>query len=264
MLRLSVLLLILFGVGLSSCAQQPFFTDDADVTAKRSFHFELSNQFSLLQDTAFPNQQQNALVYQLNYGLRDGLEISIDSPHLVIINARQTVSPRVPMGVGDTNLAVKWNFRQERDTSRWPALTMAFAVEVPTGDSSTQLGSGVFDYRLIAIAQKTLGRRTTLRVNQGLLFSGNTLTGVVGLGGQGVVYLAGVSLVRRFAPRLSLGVELTGARAPGRRTSQTALQEQFGGKYQTTERVSIDFGVVSGQLGESPRVGLQIGLSIDF
>jgi hypothetical protein len=143
MLRLSVLLLILFGVGLSACAQQPFFTDDADVTTKRGFHFELSEQFSLLQDTAFPNQQQNALVYQLNYGLRDGLEISIDSPHLVIINARQTISPRVPMGVGDTNLAVKWNFRQERDTSRWPALTMAFAVEVPTGDSSTQLGSGV-------------------------------------------------------------------------------------------------------------------------
>ena len=80
MLRLSVLLLILFGVGLSACAQQPFFTDDADVTAKRSFHFELSDQFSLLQDTAFPNQQQNALVYQLNYGLRDGLEITSTAP----------------------------------------------------------------------------------------------------------------------------------------------------------------------------------------
>ena len=158
MLRLSVLMLILFGIGLSACAQQPFFTDDADVTAKGGFHFELSNQFSLLQDTAFPNQRQNALVYQLNYGLRDGLEISIDSPYLVIINARQTISPRVPVGVGDTNVAVKWNFRQERDTSRWPALTMAYAVEVPTGDTSTQLGSGVFDYRLIAIAQKTLSR----------------------------------------------------------------------------------------------------------
>ena len=102
----------------------------------------------------------------------------------MIINARQTISPRVPMGVGDTNLAVKWNFRQERGTSRWPALTMAFAAEVPTGDSSTQLGSGVFDYRLIAIAQKTLSPRIKLRVNQGLLFSGNTLTGVVGLGGR--------------------------------------------------------------------------------
>ena len=40
MLRLSVLLLVLFGVGLSAWAQQPFFTDDADVTAKGRLHFE--------------------------------------------------------------------------------------------------------------------------------------------------------------------------------------------------------------------------------
>ena len=90
MLRLSVLMLILFGTGLSAWAQQPFFTDDADVTSKGRFHFELSNQFSFLQDTAFPNRRQNALVYQLNYGLRDEVEISIDSPYLVIINAPQT------------------------------------------------------------------------------------------------------------------------------------------------------------------------------
>jgi hypothetical protein len=75
MLRLPVLLLMLFGAGVSACAQQPFFTDDADVTDRGAFIFELSNQFSLLQDTAFPSQQQNALVYQLNYGLRHGLEL---------------------------------------------------------------------------------------------------------------------------------------------------------------------------------------------
>jgi hypothetical protein len=61
-----------------------------------------------------------------------------------------------------------------------------------------------------------------------------------------------------------LEVEFTGARAPGGRADRAALQEQFGGKYQTTERLSVDFGVVFGQLGESPRVGLQVGLSIDF
>ena len=170
----------------------------------------------------------------------------------MIINAPQTISPRIPMGVGDTNLAVKWNFRRERGTSRWPALTIAFAVEVPTGDSSTQLGSGVFDYRLIAIAQKTLSPRIKLRVNQGLLFSGNTLTGVVGLRGQGFVYLAGVSLVRRFARRLSLGVELTAARDPSGRASRAALQEQLRGKYQYAESLTIDFGVGSASSARVP------------
>src|SRR5688572_11173537 len=175
MVRVSVLRLVLVGTGLSACAQQPFFTDDAGVTAKSRFHFELSNQFSFLLKTAFPNQRQNALIYQLNYGLRDGLEFSIDSPYLAIVNAPGTLDPRVPVGVGDTNFAVKWNFRKEHNDSPWPALTMAYAVEVPTGDTSTQLGSGLYDYRLIAIAQKTLRPEVKLRINQGMLFSGNTL-----------------------------------------------------------------------------------------
>ena len=235
MLRLSVLMLILFGTGLSAWAQQPFFTDDADVTSKGRFHFELSNQFSFLQDTAFPNRRQNALVYQLNYGLRDEVEISIDSPYLVIINAPQTISPRIAAGVGDTNVAIKWNFRRERDRSRWPALTIAYAVEVPTGEISTQLGSGVFDYRLIAIAQKTLSRGVKLRINQGVLFSGNTLTGVVGLRAQGFVYLAGVSLVRQFTPSLLAGCRVNYcARSKRRGGKQGSAAAAGGGKIRNT------------------------------
>src|SRR5690242_5265280 len=131
---------LLFFVCLSASAQQPFFTDDADVTAKGRFHFELSNQFSFLQRSAFPNRSQNALVYQLNYGLLDGLELGVDSPYLAIINARDTVTPRIPIGAGDTNLTIKWNFRRERERLRWPALTVAYSVELPTGDARTQLG----------------------------------------------------------------------------------------------------------------------------
>jgi len=264
MIRVSVLRLLLISTGLSAIAQQPFFTDDADVTAKRRFHFELSNQFSLLQKTAFPNERQNALVYQLNYGVREGLEFSIDSPYLTIVNAPGTLDPRVPQGVGDTNFAVKWNFRREQVDSPWPALTIAYAVEVPTGDTSTQLGSGLYDYRLIAIAQKTLSPQVKLRINQGMLFSGNTLTGVVGLRAQGFVYLAAISLVRAFSPRLSLGVEFTAAVDPNAQASRAAMQEQLGGKYYLRKNLALDFGLVFGQLGESPRVGLQIGVSVDF
>ena len=263
MLRLSVLLLILFGVGLSACAQQPFFTDDADVTAKGRFHFELSNQFSLLQDTAFPNKQQNALVYQLNYGLRDGLEISIDSPYLVIINALKR-SARVFRWCRRHECCCQMEFPPRSGTLlRWPALTMAYAVEVPTGDSSTQLGSGVFDYRLIAIAQKTLSHEMKLRINQGVLFSGNTLTAWSVCGRQGVVYLAGVSLVRRFAPRFSwvsssLVRELRAAGQAGQRCSSSSGEN-------TNDRACehrLRHGVRPARR-ESP-CGMQVGLSIDF
>ena len=104
-----------------------------------------------------------------------------------------------------------------------------------------------------------------LRINQGVLFSGNTLTGVVGLRAQGFVYLAGLSLVRQFTPRFSLGAELTAAQDPrGEEASRAALQQQVGGKYGIRENLTIDFGVTLGQLGESPRVALQVGLSIYF
>ena len=68
-------------------AQQPFYTDDADVTDRGKFHLEFSNQYSWLQPSAFPNLRQNAAVVQLNYGLLERLEVGIDSPLLAVFNA---------------------------------------------------------------------------------------------------------------------------------------------------------------------------------
>lgn len=245
-------------------SQQPFYTDDADVTAYRRFHFELSNQFSFLLPAAFPNKRQNAIVYQLNYGLLDGLEFGVDSPYLLIVNAPDTLRPRTPAGVGDTNVTLKWNFRQEREGSSSPATAISFATELPTGDTRTQLGSGLVDYRLNGIVQKSVSPSVKLRLNQGVLFSGNTLTGVVGLRAQGLVYTAGASLIRHFTPVLALGLEVNGAWAVSGTQDRAALQQQIGGKYALREDLTLDFGLAFGQFGESPRVGLQIGLSKDF
>lgn len=256
------------GVGLA-WAQQPFITDDADVTSKRRFHFELSNQYSALQRSALPNQRQNALVYQLNYGLFDGLEIGIDSPYLTIINVPGSANPRVVSGPGDTNVTLKWNFLREKPAqSKRPALTLAYALELPTGDTRKQLGTGIYDHRFVGVLQKTLAPGWMLRVNQGVLISGNTLTGVVGLRNQGLTYLWSASVTRNMTDRLVLGAEAGGASAPLRTAdgigSRSALHQQFGGKLRLAPGATFDFGVVAGQLGESPRAALQIGLSLDF
>ena len=258
----SLLCAFLFLAALS--AQQPFYTDDADVTDRGHFHFELSNQHSFTQPSAFPNRRQNAVVYQLNYGLWKGLELGVDSPYLVVWNAPNEFVPRRPTGVGDTNFTLKWNFRPEQEGSSWPALTVSFAVESTTGDTRTQLGSGLADYGLNGVLQKSLTDRTTLRINQGVLFSGNTLTGVVGLRAQGFVYTGGASITRQFTSRLLLGVESNGAVAQSGQLGKAALQGQVGGKYVISETMTLDFGVAFGALGNSPRVGLQLGISKDF
>nr|MDQ5839114.1 hypothetical protein [Acidobacteriota bacterium] len=122
-------------------AQQPFATDDADVTAKGKLHFEFSNEYDLLQRSAFPSRAQNTADAELDYGLLEGVEVGVESPLITITSAR---GPAV-FGVGDTNLSVKYNFLKEREGSRWPALAASLNVELPTGDPARQLGSGLTD-----------------------------------------------------------------------------------------------------------------------
>src|SRR5882672_9847068 len=151
-------------------AQQPFVTDNTDTTPKHHFHFEFSNEFDLLQRSSFPNLKQNTADFELDYGVFDNLEIGIESPLLTIMNARGTV-PLHPTGIGDTNVSLKYNFLKEREHSRRPALAIAFNLELPTGDTKRQLGSGLSDFYTNGVMQKSLTKKTTLRLNGGILFS---------------------------------------------------------------------------------------------
>jgi len=244
-------------------AQQPFVTDDADTTPKKRFHFEFSNEFDVLQRSAFPSLKQNTADFELDYGLFECVEIGIESPHLIIFNDAGTGPKRVS-GIGDTNVSLKYNFLKERENSRRPALAIAFNLELPTGDTERQLGSGLADFYLNGILQKSVGKKTKLRLNGGILFSGNETTGVIGIKSRGTVFTGGGSLVREFTPKLQLGVELTGAVASNFQLGKGQLQTMLGGNYQVRDNFSFDFGIIGGKYTASPRVGVQLGVSIDF
>src|SRR5882724_8149794 len=244
-------------------AQQPFVTDNTDTTPRHHFHFEFSNQFDLLQRSAFPNLKQNTADSELDYGVFDNLEVGIESPLLTIMNARGTV-PQTPTGIGDTNISVKYNFLKEREHSRRPALAIAFNLELPTGDTKRQLGSGLADFYTNGILQKSLTEKTTLRLNGGILFSGNTTTGVIGIKSRGTVFTGGGSLVKQFTPKLDLGIELTGAVTKNFQLGKGQLQTLIGGNYLFKKNMSFDFGIVAGKYAASPRAGVQLGLSVDF
>jgi hypothetical protein len=254
----------LLGVSVSlGHAQQPFVTDDTDTTPKHHFHFEFSNEFDLLQSSAFPNLKQNTADFELDYGVFENLEIGIESPLLTIMNARGNVRRNIT-GIGDTNISVKYNFVKEREHSRRPALAIAFNLELPTGDTSRQLGSGLADFYTNGILQKSLTKKTTLRLNGGILFSGNTTTGVIGIKSRGTVFTGGGSLVKQFTPKLDLGVELTGALTKNLQLGKGQLQMMVGGNYLFKRNMSFDFGIVAGKYAASPRAGVQLGLSMDF
>ena len=246
-----------------AAAQQPFYTDNADVTDKKKFHFQLSNEYDILQRSAYPSLRQNTTVFELDYGLWKGVEIGVDGPLIAISNSRIT-TPKTPFGFGDLDFHIKYNFLTEREGSRRPALAATLNVELPTGNAREQIGSGLTDYFLNGILQKSVTRETKLRLNGGILFAGNTTTGVIGIKTRGKVFVGGTSLVKQITPKLDLGVELTGAITSSLKVTRGQLQGLIGGNYAVTKKMTFDFGIVAGHFAASPRVGLQLGISIDF
>ena len=103
-----------------------------------------------------------------------------------------------------------------------------------------------------------------MRLNGGILFSGNAATGVLGIKSRGTVYTAGGSLVRQFTPKLQLGVELTGAMTSEFQLGKGQLQTLVGGNCLVKDNLSLDFAILGGKYAASPRAGAQLGVSLDF
>ncbi len=251
----------------SASAQQPFVTDDAAVTPARVWHFEYSDELDRLPSSAQPARWQNTASFELAYGAGGRLEVALEAPLLYIeyADAADEGIPSGVFGLGDTNLGLKYRLREESATSRWPALAASLAFEIPTGDADRQLGSGVEDYSLNGIVEKTLGGGGVLRGNLGAVLSGNTVTGALGIRGtRGLVITGGLSWTRALGPRLNLGAELSGAASRNEELGQQALQALAGGNWAVRDGLSFDFAVLGGKYDAAPRYGVQLGFSADF
>jgi hypothetical protein len=257
-------LLVFCVSALPTQAQLPFYTDDADTTAKGKFHFEFFNEHDLLQHALLPAKRQNTSNFTLNYGITERLEFDVNAPILAIFGSKASEEP-TRFGPGDTQFGLKYRFRDEREGSSLPAMAAVFYLEAPTGSKSKQLGSGLTDYYLYGIAQKNLSKTTVLRFNGGVVFAGNTSTGLLGIEStHSRVYTANGSLVREFSPKLKLGIELFGAATSNLQLSRGQLEAQIGGDYQLSHRFTLAFGVLAGRYSASPRLGVLAGVAYDF
>lgn len=259
--RLLLLLVCALWARTPLLSQLPFYTDDPAVTERGKWHFEFFNEFDVLQ-LQYPNLRQNTANYKLNYGLPYNLELDVDSPYLAIFRAVGTPGST---GWGDTNLGLKWEFHKESPGSRIPALAASLYIEFPTADARQQLGSGLTDYWLNLIAQKSLANKTRINANLGYLFAGNTSTGVVGIQNtRGHVYTGGLSVLHDFTARLTLGAEIYGGFTTTGDLAKSQFQALAGGQYAIRNGVTFNFGVLGGKYIASPRLGGQIGFSVDF
>jgi hypothetical protein len=243
-------------------AQAPFYTDDTGVADPGMLHVEASDELDALQSMQYPDLRQNTATLKTNVGLPHDLEFDLDFPYIAIDRSSVTSSSR---GLGDTNLGLKWRIREGSATSHSPALAVSFYTEFPTGDERQNLGSGLIDYWLNLIAQLPVSDRTRITANLGILFAGNTSTGVVGIETtRGHVYTGGLSVLCDVSSRFTLGGEVYGGIADTVGLDRTQLQTMLGAQYAIRDGLSLYVGVIAGTFTASPRLGGVIGFAVDF
>lgn len=243
--------------------QQPFYTEMADVTETGQYYFEAITQFDVLRADARPAVRQNAAYFTVTYGAFRDAEVSVYFPVVTVFNER-THRPRAATGLGDVGYYFKWNFLKEREGSRRPALAVSFLAEAPTGDDARGIGAGLANYTVNGILQKTLDARTVARLNAGLIFAGVATDEGPDFRTRGVVFTGGGSILRRLDDKLALGAELRGARSRNKQLGRGLLFGQVGGNYYFGDRYSLDFGLLGGSFPAAPRLGAQLGLSVDL
>lgn len=243
-------------------AQLPFYTDDTEVTQPGTLHIEFFDEIDALQSDQFPNVRQNTANLKLNTGLPYQLELDLDAPYLTIYRAAGSTTSR---GIGDTNFGIKWKMRDASVQSHRPALAVSFYVEVPTGNTQQELGSGLTDYWLNFIAQEPLSEHTHVNFNLGILFAGNTSTGVVGIETtRGHVLTGGLSILHDLSERLSIGGEIYGGIADNDGLHRKQLQAMMGAQYSIRSNVALTAAVLGGKYAASPRIGGQLGIAVDL
>jgi hypothetical protein len=260
-MRIDVLLALLLIAGPLQ-AQMPFYTDDTSTTQPQRFHMEVFEELDGLQSSQYPDLRQNTANLKMNFSPVRHLEFDLDAPYIQISRAAGTEGAN---GLGDTDLGVKWTLRESPPDSDLTSFAASLYVELPTGNTRQGLGSGLTDYWLNFIAQKPLSPTTRCNVNVGILFAGNTSTGAVGIQThRGQVYTGGLSLLHDLSSKWTLGAEVYGGISDGAGSDRSQLQALLGAQYAVRSGLSVSLGVLGGRYGATPRVGGQVGVSLDF
>ena len=100
-----------------------------------------------------PGVRQWMLVSSLRYGITPKLDIRWG----VVDHISQTgaASPALA-GIGDQCINLTYRFHEQG--RRMPALALAYAIEIPTGNPSKGFGSGFVDHAFSFVASRDLGR----------------------------------------------------------------------------------------------------------
>ena len=172
------------------------------------------------------------------------------------------MSRQTAVGIGDTSVALKLRFTRNSQAAH--AFAGSVSVEFPTGSRRRSLGSGLVDYGVNIISQHRLSDAAIVRMNGGAILAGNTQTGALGIKDRGSIVTAGASVVVSLSSRLQMGAESTVFYSRKAALGGSYVGWQVGSNFKVHEGTTIDAGILSGWFDGSPRLGVQLGASIDL
>jgi hypothetical protein len=242
-------------------AQQPFFTDDAEVGPPGVWHVELSSQIDWLRPSAHPLAWQHLFENEVDLGLPGRLEVSGIVPVLTLAGD-PAAGPRWTGGLADSGIGVKARFTESGD--RRHALAGSVMVEFPTGDRARGLGSGLIDYTLNLITQHAVAPRWLVILNGGVLLAGDSSTGAVGIQQRGTIVNAGGSVRHIARDGVQLGAEVTMSWSEKATFGGTVVGVQVGANVPVARGCTLDIGGGTGWFQGSPRASFQVGVSVDL
>lgn len=149
---LSVSAFLTLAAGRAS-AGPPYITDDPEPVEYRHWEIYIASEYANYKD-AF-GVVGTAPHIEVNYGVAPNVQLHVIAP----MAYGQFPGGALNYGIGDIELGVKYRFVQE--TKSQPMVGTFPLIEVPTGDSSRNLGNGQTQFFLPLWLQKSWGALTT-------------------------------------------------------------------------------------------------------
>jgi hypothetical protein len=220
-------LLAMLAASGAAMAGPPFITDDPEPVDYQHWEVNYALTGTLSKDggnAALP-------LIDANYGALPDLQLHVQ-PQLDYVRG----DGKSAIGVGDTEIGVKYRFIEEDDDSWVPMVSLYPLYEIPTGNHERGLGGGVGRSFIPIWAQKTIDKWT---VYGGVGYGVNP-----GAAGKNDWFLGGVALYQ-VTETLQLGGEafMQTAQAPGGRDTPGF---NLGGSYGLTEEYHLLFSAGRG------------------
>jgi len=127
-------------------AGHPLGTEDPGTVDPLALQLEVTGETHHFSDGS-----ETDLGLTLTTGIVPRLDLALNAGYVILAPDEGSSEN----GIGDLELALKWNFLEEKGSV--PGLALKFGSTLPTGDEDTGLGSGGYDLFALLIAGKALG-----------------------------------------------------------------------------------------------------------